>query len=147
MWKFHRINIIYLTIISAMLLATGTEAHGQSMIGLTKDQVEQLVRYEFRDFHKDNMVVKQQFNYLKFVDRSGNRTWIIYFTDKDICHTSKLVCDYSELDRTLEQLNAAYNKTGASSWEYIQNSDTVLVELIRGEWYFTIREGWKQRNF
>lgn len=131
-------------IIPALLLAVSSALCGQSMIGLTKGQVETRVREEFREFHRDNMVVRQQFNYLKYVNRSSTRTWILHFSDQDICRISKMVCDYSEYNRALADLNSAFRKAGDSTWEYTTGSDTILVEVIRSEWYFTIREARKE---
>lgn len=147
MWRCLNTGNRSRQLLTVLFLAVALAGQGQSLIGLTKNQVEEIVRREYREFRKDDMVVRQQFNYLKYVDRRGNMTWILHFTDEDVCRISRLVCDYSEYDRKLEELSAAYRKTGESEWEYTLRGDTVQVELIREEWYFTIREAWKQRNF
>ena len=131
-------------IISAIILALGTLAHAQTMIGLSKEEVTVKMKKEHRKFRKDNSVVKQRFNYLKYVNGLRTRTWIIYFTDEDICRTHKLVCDYSDYDEMLEGLDEKYSKSGDLLWEYVAGPDTIQVELIKQEWYFTIRESRKQ---
>lgn len=110
------------------------------MIGMTKDKARAIVASEHKDFRRDNSVTRQQFNYLKFVNNDRTRTWILYFTDEDICKTSKLVCDYSEFDKVVEKLSSSYKKTGDSEWEYLSKGDTIRVSLSRQEWYFTVRE-------
>ena len=116
---------------------------GQSMIGLTKDEVSVMVKANHKEFRRDNSVVKQQFNYLKYVNGMQTRTWILYFTDEDICRSTKLVCDYGQYDEVIEQLNDTYQKVGDSEWAYMQQKDTIQVILKREEWYFTVREARK----
>ncbi len=113
---------------------------GESMIGMEKEELVELVRKNHREFRKDQSVVRQQFNYLKYVNGLRTFTWILYFTEEDICKTSKLVSDYSEFDDVVEKLTDSYRKVGDSRWEYTLDSDTVHVTLTRQEWYFTVRE-------
>lgn len=134
-------------IILLLIFTSGLAGYGQSMIGLNKEQVVQTIREEFREFHRDNLVVRQQFNYLKFVNRSGTKTWILHFSEEDICLVSRLVCDYSEYDRMLGELNSTYGESGDLKWEFSHDSGAVQVELIREEWYFTIQEAWKQKSY
>jgi hypothetical protein len=132
------------TILLVLLIATGTVVKGQSYIGMPKERVNALVKQEHKEFRRDNSVVKQHFNYLKFVNGAKTRTWILYFTDEDICKTSKLVCDYSDFDDVVEELSTAYNKVGDSRWEYLQRGQTIEITLTRQEWYFTVRESLKE---
>jgi len=127
--------LILLTILTSCLVA-----RGQSFIGMPKEKVKAIIDSEHREFKRDNSVTKQQFNYLKFVNRDKTRTWILYFTDDDICKTSKLVCDYSEFDKVVENLSSAHNKLGDSRWEYLSKGDTLQLTLSKQEWYFTVRE-------
>jgi hypothetical protein len=131
-------------ILLVLLIATGTVVKGQSYIGMPKERVNALVKQEHKEFRRDNSVVKQHFNYLKFVNGAKTRTWILYFTDEDICKTSKLVCDYSDFDDVVEELSTAYNKVGDSRWEYLLRGQTIEIALTRQEWYFTVRESLKK---
>jgi hypothetical protein len=131
-------------IISGYLLALGTLLHAQTVIGLSKEEVEKKVKNEYREFRKDESVVRQRFNYLKYVNGMRTRTWIIYFTDEDTCKSSKLVCDYADYNEMLEDLNSKYTAVGQSLWEYTAGIDTIQVELIKQEWYFTVRESGKE---
>jgi len=140
-------NLLYMRlrlIILLISLAVGTMLKAQSMIGMTKSEVKEIVKKQHRDFRNDNTIVKQRFNYLKYVNGMRTKTWILYFTDEDICKTSKLVCDYSEFNEMLEDLSTSYQKVGDSSWEYNQDADTFQVILTKQEWYFTVRETRKE---
>jgi len=130
--------------ICAIILGLAGWLKGQSMVGLSKEEVIAHMKADYKDFHKDESVIKQRFNYLKYVNRQRSKTWIIYFTDQDICKTSKVVCDYSHLNEVLEDINSRYQKTGEFRWEYPVNTDTFQVELIKQDWYFTLRETRKE---
>lgn len=127
-----------------MLLAFCFSGKAQSFVGLTKLEVQERVRSDHKTFRKDNTVIRQQFNYLKYVNVTRTKTWILYFTDEDICKTSKLVCDYSEYDEVVEKLSTDYEKVGESRWEYTHDSEAFQVVLAKEEWYFTVRETRKE---
>lgn len=137
-----RIKLVH----TALLLTLCTCMEAQTMIGLTKSEVKEIVKSEHKEFRTDNTVVRQHFNYLKYVNGMGTRTWILYFTDEDICKTSKLVCDYSEFDEVVEDLGSSCIKTGDSLWEREQGKETYQLELTRQEWYFTVRETRKEKG-
>jgi len=127
-------------IIPVLIIVVGTCSSAQSLIGLPKDEVSRRVSMYHRDFRKDNLVVSQHFNYLKFVNGTRSRTWILYFTEDDVCHLSKLVCDYSEYDKVMDDLNSRYRKVGEFTWEHIQDNQVNHITLTKQEYYFTVRE-------
>ncbi len=133
-----------LILTTVLLLFAGASLKGQSMIDLTKEEVRVMVKEKHMEFRRDKSVVNQRFNYLKYVNGLRTRTWIIYFTDEDICRSSKLVCEYGEYDEVLEDLNEAHEKVGESEWSYDLNGDSIQVILARQEWYFSVREARKK---
>lgn len=126
--------------ICTIILFLGGQVQSQTMVGLSKEEVKAAVKKDHKKFHKDESVIRQHFNYLKYVNGPRTRTWIIYFNDQDICKTSKLICDYSDLDDMVEEISSRCRQTGENLWEFQVDSDTIRVELIKQEWYFTIRE-------
>ena len=131
-------------VIGAALLFAGSLLKGQSMIDLTKEEVREKVKDHHMEFRRDNTVVNQRFNYLKYVNGLRTRTWIIYFTEEDICRSTKLICDYGEYDEVLEELNESLEMSGDSEWSYQLDDDSIYVTLTRQEWYFTVREARKK---
>jgi hypothetical protein len=129
---------------TAMLFLTVLPMKAQSMIDMTKEEVRAVVKEKHRGFRRDKSVVNQRFNYLKYVNGLRTRTWIFYFTEDDVCRSTKLICDYGEYDEVLEELNKAHEKIGESEWNYLQSKDTIQVILTRQEWYFTVREARKK---
>jgi hypothetical protein len=140
MWRCLKIYALAAT----LLLLADLTLKGQSMIDLTKEEVRVIVKDKHKGFRRDKSVVNQRFNYLKYVNGLRTRTWIIYFTDEDICRSTKLVCDYGEYDEVLEELNERYKKVGESEWSYQLKHDSIHVILARQEWYFTVREARKK---
>jgi hypothetical protein len=119
-------------------------ANAQPVIGMSKEEVKVFMKDKHKGFRLDNSVVKQRFNYLKYVNGLKTRTWIFYFTEEDLCKTSKQVCAYGEFDEMMTELNNAYESAGESRWEYLLEKDTVQLTLTRQEWYFTVREARKK---
>jgi hypothetical protein len=140
MWRFLKIYAVA----AGLLLFAGSPLKGQSMIDLTKEEVRVMVKKKHMEFRRDKSVVNQRFNYLKYVNGLRTRTWILYFTDEDVCRSTKLVCDYGEYDEVLDELNESYEKVGESEWSYQLEHDTIHVILARQEWYFTVREARKK---
>ncbi len=140
MWRCLKIYALA----AILLLLADLSLNGQSMIDLTKEEVRVIVKDKHREFRRDKSVVNQRFNYLKYVNGLRTRTWIIYFTEEDICRSTKLVCDYGEYDKMLEELNEDYKKLGESEWGYLLEHDSIHVVLARQEWYFTVREARKK---
>ena len=127
-------------IILVFLLGLVPALGAQSMIGLGKEEVRVIVERDMKDFRIDKTIVKQQFNYLKYVNALQSKTLIIFFSDEDICTKTKLICDYSEYDSMLEELNKKYERTGDASWVYSYDDSTYLITLEKQEWYFVLRE-------
>ncbi len=138
-----RMHTPYILLLAVLLFA-GSVLKAQSMIDLTKEEVQVLVKSKHKEFRRDNSVVNQRFNYLKYVNGLRTRTWIFYFTDEDICKSIKMVCDYGEHDEVLEDLNDSFEKVGESEWAYELKGDSVHVSLTRQEWYFSVREARKK---
>lgn len=132
--------------ICAMILTWSGLLFGQTMVGLSKEEVIATVKKDHKEFRRDDSVIKQRFNYLKYVNGPRTKTWIVYFNDQDVCRTSKLVCDYSDYNKVLEDINSRCRNTGEFHWEFQVDSDTITVELIKQEWYFTIKETKKKQG-
>lgn len=134
------------TVILLLMIALPARGWAQELllIGMTKEDVKELVKKEHRDFSTDNSIVKQQFNYLKYVNGRQTITWIIYFSDDDICTSAKKVCDYIEYDYVLEALNKHCKKQGDLTWKCSFDSQDYTVSLVEQDWYFTVQQRLKE---
>ncbi len=127
-------------LISGLLMLAMVQGKSQQLIDLTKDEVKLVIKKEHKAFSPDRSVVKQQFNYLKFVNRSQTITLIVFFSENDIVTSTKMVCDYAEYDFILDDLNEKYESAGKQKWQYESNDVTYSVEMNDREWYFTVSE-------
>jgi len=127
-------------ILLIILAGVATELVAQPLIGLSKDEVQTLIKSSYRDFKQDRSVTQQAFNYLKYVNDSQTKTWIIFFSEDDICTHTKTVCDYSEYDFVLDYLKKSCRKVTDKSWEYREEGKTYLITLEESDWYFILRE-------
>jgi len=134
------------TVILLIIIAVSplVQAQHDPFIGKSKEEIQAKVKTDYREFGQDNSIVKQQFNYLKYVNASQSITWIIYFNDEDVCRSTKKVCDYIEYDDVLKALDAQYERTGEMQWEYTSGGETTEVLLKEEDWYFTVREQHKK---
>lgn len=123
-----------LTILFALLMFA-ISIQAQSLIDLTKDEVKLVIKKERKDLSRDKSVVKQQFNYLKFIDRGKDETLIVYFTKDNICKTSKFIYDYINFDEVIENLNSQHKKVEDHVWR----DKGTEITLTKQEWYFTVR--------
>ncbi len=130
------------TVILLLLIFLSAKGWGQDvlLIGMTKEEVQDLVKKEYRDFATDNSIVKQQFNYLKYVNGRQTVTWIIYFSDDDICSSAKKVCDYTEYDFVLDELNSSCNRIDKHTWKCRSGRQDYLVSMAEHDWYFTLQQ-------
>jgi len=138
-----KFRVILLILFLAPMLSW---AQDYSIVGMTKEEVQKEIEKNYRKFSRDNSIVKQQFNYLKYVNGSQTITWIFYFSEKDICTSTKKVCDYAEYDFILEDLDDRYEKVDEQQWSYQADDRTFTITMEEKDWYFTIREKEKEKR-
>ncbi len=114
-----------------------SEVQSQHFIGMNKDNVKVLARKS--GFFFDNLTVNQKFNYLKFVNNADTKTLIVFFNEDDIAEHTRMVCDYSEWDFVLDELNDKHKKKDDMIWEYKNDGATYAISLEEKEWYFVLR--------
>ncbi|HDR68014.1 MAG TPA: hypothetical protein ENN61_03065 [Bacteroidaceae bacterium] len=131
-------------IILGIFMAVTCKLTAQPLIGLGKEEVRIIMNNEKKEFKIDKTVIRQEFNYLKYVNNNQTKTFIVFFNDDDICHKTKLVCDYSEYDVVRDELDENRQRVGAASWEYTHEGKAYLISLEEEEWYFVLRETEKE---
>lgn len=128
---------VKLLLLAGILFFVCSNLMAQHFIGLNKDETHILAKSN--GFFPDNMVTSKSFNYLKFVNHAGTKTLIVFFSDDQMASYTKTICDYSEYDFVIADLNKAYKKTKALHWTYKKNNEAFEVVLEELEWYFVVR--------
>lgn len=104
------------------------------------------MKNEHRSFSQDNTIVKQKFNYLKYINGTQTITWVMYFNENDICRATKKICDFSIYDSVIEEMDEKYATVSENIWEFTDDyENTFIVTLKEEEWYFTLRETGKEK--
>ena len=128
-------NVCLSVLFLIVFLSTG---YGQNLIGIQKDRAEEMVRKQMKDFNLDNSSKNESFNYLKFVNSADTKTLIVFFSNKDISTHTRMVCDFSELDFVIKDLNTKYKKITKTSWENSVDNEKFIITLEEKEWYFVV---------
>lgn len=127
-----------LFILSMLIVQTGFVGDAPGFIGMHKNEIIEAMKKEHRDFVRDDTFVNRSFNYLKFVDRYGERTLLFFLSDEDFCTSIRLMCDYADIDVTLNELNSSFHKLNDSTWMNSGNGDHYRISLKKGEWFYTV---------
>lgn len=123
-----------------LIVGLSSTLPAQSLIGLGKEEVKVVMLEKKKDFRIDKTIVRQQFNYLKYVNNLQTKTFIVFFSKDDICTKTKLICDYSDYDKVLEKLNETHTVVNDTAWKYSSEEMNYLISLEKLEWYFVLRE-------
>ncbi len=128
-------NTFLSVLLLLFLIASG---FGQDLIGIPKEGAEEVVRKVMKGFNLDNSSKNESFNYLKFVNSAGTKTLIVFFSEENVSTHTRLVCDFSEFDFVVEELNDKYKKLSKTSWEFSFNNEIYVINLEEKEWYFVV---------
>ena len=123
--------------ISFLLLLSGA-IKGQILIGYHSDDIKNIMRETQNEFRLNTDTKNEYYNYLKFENRFGTKTFLFFLSENDTCTYTKLMCDYSDLKETLKMLNEKYQMVNENTWIEEKNSDKFNIILKREKWYFTI---------
>ncbi len=129
-------KIVCLSIL--FLLSSLSLTFGQKLIGIQKEGAAEFVANEMKGFNLDNSSKNESFNYLKFINSSGTKTLIVFFSEENISTMTRMICDYSEFDFVKEDLNSKYKKNSPKTWEYIIGNEKFEITLEEKEWYFVL---------
>jgi len=110
----------------------------QHLIGKSKEQVVKEIKSFYPDFVIDRSSVNNTYKYLKYIDKFNDQTFLVFLSDKDICTSTKLMSDYSNLDQVKQDLNKRFKAAGKDQWAYTLNGVLYMVKLKREEWFFCV---------
>lgn len=126
------------TLIFASLLAASVQAQPINFIGMSKQEIIKTMQKNNPSFDLDEGAVNATFNYIKFVDRYNEETYLFFLDNNNVCTHTKLMSDYSNLKLRTDELNKYYKKAGENKWVFVDKEKVFFVELKKEEWFFTI---------
>ncbi len=114
----------------------GYEVQAQHLIGLPKEEI--IKKMQETDFVIDNTSRNTTFNYLKYVHRTEEKTFLVFLSKDNICTSTKLMSDYSSFRSTLSEFNKKYKKVGPMEWNYKIEGITYKVLVRKEEWFYSV---------
>jgi len=125
-------------ILVVLVITLVIPAKSQHFVGKSKVQVEKEMKTLLPEFVIDNSSVNRTYKYLKYINKITEQTMLIFLSENDICTSTKVVSDYSNLLQVKKDLNNSYKSTGKDTWKYSIDGVKYVVKLKREEWYFTV---------
>jgi hypothetical protein len=119
-----------------LLFALPIQTQSQHLIGLVRNDV--IDKMKETSFTIDNTSKNETFNYLKYVDTNDEKTLLVFFSDSDQCISTKMMCDYSSIKKTIASFNKSYKRISSIEWNYIINKITYKVILRKEEWFYSV---------
>ena len=121
----------------SIFACAGITCQAQIFIGKDKEAVKQLMK-EKREYALDASARNTVYNTLKYEDHRGTRTYLFLFDENDFCTLSKLMCDYSFLDRITKQLDEQFTPGEEGQWTHTEEGTNYLITLKKGDWFFSV---------
>jgi hypothetical protein len=133
------------SVLKIVLLLFVLQANAQFpvFIGMSKDDILKEMETKYKQFSQNTDFKNSKFKYMKFIDRTGDETLLVFLSDDEKCTLTKLMTGYDNEPDRVAQLST-YKKTEKDKWETTVNDRLLLVELKREEWYLTFIV--KQKN-
>lgn len=129
----HRFRTILL-----IFLGTVSFASAQLYVGLHKDSILIRVKKDLRYFLPDNSAKNEQYRYLKFVDQVNEETLYCFLSDNDICTSTRLISDYTNLRSRVQWLDKQYKRQNDSTWYFTHHGRKYQVLLKKEDWFFVL---------
>jgi hypothetical protein len=108
---------------------------GQNFIGMEKEQIIEEMRNSHKKFKLNTDDVNTHYRYLKY----QNKIDILFFlSEDDKCTLIRKMCDYSNINDMISELDSNYKKSGKNTWTYSDKGKVYLINLLEEEWYFTV---------
>jgi hypothetical protein len=119
-------------------LALVAQSFSSNYIGMSKPDIIKAMQKNSPGFDLDDGAVNKTYNYLKFVDKYNEETWLFFLSAENVCTHTKLMSDYSNLKLRTDELNSRFKKAGEHKWVGVEKGIIYEVELKKEEWFFTI---------
>ncbi len=107
-------------------------------MGMHKDQIIQTMKETQNNCKLNTDAVNTHYKYLKYEDRISEITILYFLNEDDKCALIRKMCDYSNINDVLAELNTTYKSTGKDTWEYTDGGKTYNIILSEEDWFFTV---------
>lgn len=123
---------------SGLFTLNSNSLFSENFIGQSKTEIVKSVNDKYKTFKLNRAFVNNTFNYLKYEDRIREITVLFFLTDNNKCKMIRIMSDYSNLRDLKEELDNNYTSKEENLWEYNFDGTEYTVEMLEGDWFFTI---------
>lgn len=114
------------------------EIYSQHFIGMHKNKIIEVMNDSKKSFNLNTSNVNPHYNYLKYEDRINEITILYFLSDDNKCTMIRKMYDYSNIIDAENELDEKYTKIDKNKWEYRYMMQKFSIELVEGDWFFTI---------
>lgn len=120
------------------LLVIPIYSNAQNYIGMHRDQIVQTMKETQKHSKLNTDAVNTHYKYLKYEDKISEITTLYFLSEDNKCTMVRKMCDYSNINDILTELNITYQPTGKNTWEYSDKGKTYSIILTEEDWFFTV---------
>lgn len=131
-----RTVIVSMVFLTALFLCQTAAA--QNYIGLHKEDIAKAMKADHKQFKLNRSTVNPHYNYLKYEDSINEITILFFLSDEDVCTLVRKICDYSNINEIIQELNSLYTAKEQNVWIEKKDGKIYLIELTEEEWFFTV---------
>lgn len=121
-----------------LFLLAGTVLYSQNLINRTEPEIKTIMKEEYKDFRLNTTTRNPSYRYLKYENQLKTATLLFFLSEDNVCTYSKYIGDYSLYGSKINELNNKLKKTGNNTWMEELNGEKYSIELIKGDWFFTL---------
>ena len=129
---------LLILILISFFWMTAFQVEGQGFVGMHADSVKLLMKVEHEDFSLNTTSTNKYYSYLKYEDRIGTQTFLIFLDDENICKYYKEIYDYSLQKQVIKDLNNRFVNIGDTLWTDKVEKGIVMKKRTQNEWFFSI---------
>ena len=127
-----------LIILISLFWMTTSQVLGQEFIGTHADSVKLVMRTTHKDLSLNTSSINKYYHYLKYEDRIGAQTFLIFLDEEDICSFYKEIYDYSLQKKVIKDLNKHFVNIGDTLWTHELENGILSKKLTKKEWFFSV---------
>jgi hypothetical protein len=120
-----------------LLLSVSTTLFSQNLIGFKESEIREYMKENRKDMNY-TASINSRFKYLKYSDDQDNQTILFFFKNNLICHSERMICDYSIKTEKIKEFNSQYKKTGDNKWIDSHGGQNYTITLTEEQWSFIV---------
>jgi hypothetical protein len=119
-----------------ILLSAGCLA--QILPGMEVKEIHRYMAGNFRDYILREPPNADKLNFIKYEHASGDKTLLVFVTEKGLCSFTRLMADIDYLDEMVESFDSKFIRAGKNRWTAKERGSEFTVNLEESDWIFTV---------